>query len=83
PEAYGQLKQIHVGGEAVALDGLQAWLADGPPAVRLLNTYGPTEATVVATTYDCSRLAHAPAADSGVPIGRALPGRVMRALDDG
>ncbi|MDE4537196.1 non-ribosomal peptide synthase/polyketide synthase [Pseudomonas sp. ITEM 17296] len=83
PEAYGQLKQIHVGGEAVALDGLQAWLADGPPAVRLLNTYGPTEATVVATTYDCSRLAHAPAADSGVPIGRALPGRVMRALDGG
>ncbi|MFV3291893.1 non-ribosomal peptide synthase/polyketide synthase [Pseudomonas sp. NY11955] len=81
--AYGQLKQIHVGGEAVALDGLQAWLEDGPAQVRLLNTYGPTEATVVATTYDCSRLAQVPAAQSGVPIGRALAGRIMRALDDG
>nr|WP_085622981.1 MULTISPECIES: non-ribosomal peptide synthetase [unclassified Pseudomonas] len=81
--AYGQLQQIHVGGEAVALDGLQAWLEDGPAQVRLLNTYGPTEATVVATTYDCSRLAQLPAVHSGVPIGRALAGRVMRALDDG
>ncbi|WP_060515017.1 non-ribosomal peptide synthetase [Pseudomonas sp. NBRC 111132] len=81
--AYGQLKQIHVGGEAVALDGLQAWLEDGPAQVRLLNTYGPTEATVVATTYDCSRLAQVPAAHSGVPIGRALAGRTLRALDDG
>jgi non-ribosomal peptide synthase domain TIGR01720/amino acid adenylation domain len=82
PQAYGQLKQIHVGGEAVALDGLQAWLADGPANVRLLNTYGPTEATVVATTYDCSRLAQAPLPESGVPIGRAIGGRVMRVLDD-
>ncbi|XBT42743.1 amino acid adenylation domain-containing protein [Pseudomonas viridiflava] len=80
---YGRLKQIHVGGEAVALDGLQAWLEDGPVQVRLLNTYGPTEATVVATTYDCSRLAQVPGAQNGVPIGRALAGRVMRALDDG
>jgi len=79
--AYGQLKQIHVGGEAVALDGLQAWLADGPAQVRLLNTYGPTEATVVATTFDCSQLTQVPSAENGVPIGRALAGRVMRALD--
>jgi amino acid adenylation domain-containing protein/non-ribosomal peptide synthase protein (TIGR01720 family) len=81
--AYGQLKQIHVGGEAVALDGLQAWLEDGPAQVRLLNTYGPTEATVVATTYDCSRLAQVPDAQNGVPIGRALAGRTLRTLDIG
>ncbi len=83
PEAYGRLKQIHVGGEAVPEDALRAWLADGPPAVRLLNTYGPTEATVVATTYDCSPMAAAPISQGGVPIGRALPGRTLYALDEG
>ncbi|WP_410480883.1 amino acid adenylation domain-containing protein [Pseudomonas plecoglossicida] len=83
PEAYGRLKQIHVGGEAVPEDGLRAWLADGPPAVRLLNTYGPTEATVVASTYDCSAMTVVQLSQGGVPIGRALPGRTLYALDDG
>lgn len=83
PEAYGRLKQIHVGGEAVPEDALRAWLADGPPAVRLLNTYGPTEATVVATTYDCSQMTEQQISLGGVPIGRALPGRSLHALDDG
>ncbi|WP_144174660.1 non-ribosomal peptide synthetase [Pseudomonas sp. Kh13] len=83
PEAYGRLKQIHVGGEAVPEDALRAWLADGPPAVRLLNTYGPTEATVVASTYDCSQMTVAQISQGGVPIGRALPGRTLHALDDG
>ncbi|MBF8667868.1 amino acid adenylation domain-containing protein [Pseudomonas putida] len=83
PEAYGRLKQIHVGGEAVPEDALRAWLVDGPPAVRLLNTYGPTEATVVATTYDCSQMTVEQISQGGVPIGRALPGRTLHALDDG
>ncbi|SMF01179.1 MULTISPECIES: non-ribosomal peptide synthetase [unclassified Pseudomonas] len=83
PEAYGRLKQIHVGGEAVPEDALRAWLADGPPAVRLLNTYGPTEATVVATTFDCSPMTPEQISAGGVPIGRALPGRTLHALDDG
>ncbi|ESW36150.1 peptide synthase [Pseudomonas taiwanensis SJ9] len=64
-------------------DALRAWLADGPPAVRLLNTYGPTEATVVATTYDCSQMTVEQISLGGVPIGRALPGRTLHALDDG
>ena len=83
PEAYGRLKQIHVGGEAVPEDALRAWLADGPPAVRLLNTYGPTEATVVATVYDCSQMTDAQISQGGVPIGRAIAGRSLHALDDG
>ncbi|MFJ3111497.1 amino acid adenylation domain-containing protein [Pseudomonas putida] len=83
PEAYGRLKQIHVGGEAVPEDALRAWLADGPTAVCLLNTYGPTEATVVATTYDCSQMTPQQISQGGVPIGRAIPGRSLHALDDG
>ncbi|WP_459206818.1 amino acid adenylation domain-containing protein [Pseudomonas sp. MLB6B] len=79
---FGALKQIHVGGEAVPHDALLAWFEQGPAAVRLLNTYGPTETTVVATTFDCSTLDGATLAERGVPIGRALPGRTARTLDD-
>ncbi|VVN37237.1 Linear gramicidin synthase subunit B [Pseudomonas fluorescens] len=75
----GRLRQVHVGGEAMSLEGLKLWHAAGLGAVRLLNTYGPTEATVVSSTHLCSL------ADTqnriGVPIGRALPGRALYVLD--
>ncbi|MFD2123237.1 AMP-binding protein [Streptomyces cirratus] len=45
--------------------------------MRLLNTYGPTEATVVATVADLSRHPGGP-----VPIGLPLPG-VRAAVVDG
>ncbi|WP_347901178.1 amino acid adenylation domain-containing protein [Pseudomonas purpurea] len=75
----GCLRQVHVGGEAMSLEGLKLWHAAGLGAVRLLNTYGPTEATVVSSTHLCSlddtHNSH------GVPIGRALPGRALYVLD--
>jgi len=53
-----------LGGEACSDELVSRWAKAGR---RMLNTYGPTEATVVATSAEC----HA-----GVPvtIGRALPG---------
>ncbi|WP_392890556.1 amino acid adenylation domain-containing protein [Pseudomonas migulae] len=75
----GRLRQVHVGGEAMSLEGLKLWHAAGLGDVRLLNTYGPTEATVVSSTHLCTL------ADTqnliGVPIGRALPGRALYVLD--
>src|SRR6185369_17058561 len=52
------------------------------PAVRLLNTYGPTEATVVATAAD---LPPAFAAETWreVPVGRPLAGASAHVLDGG
>ncbi len=51
--ALGSLRQVHVGGEAMAVEGVRAWHAAGLGNVRLVNTYGPTEATVVSSVHDC------------------------------
>jgi len=46
----------------------------------LLNTYGPTEATVVSSVLDCTDPS-AVSAGGASPIGRALPGRGLYVLD--
>ncbi|NJJ57027.1 non-ribosomal peptide synthase/polyketide synthase [Pseudomonas sp. B14(2022)] len=79
--ALGNLRQVHVGGEAMSVEGLRAWHAAGLGGVRLVNTYGPTEATVVSSVHECQL---ADASDAfGVPIGRAIAGRSLYVLDSG
>ncbi|MFV9652959.1 non-ribosomal peptide synthase/polyketide synthase [Pseudomonas citrulli] len=79
--ALGNLRQVHVGGEAMSVEGLRAWHAAGLGGVRLVNTYGPTEATVVSSVHECQL---ADASDAfGVPIGRASDGRSLYVLDSG
>ncbi|WP_432828471.1 condensation domain-containing protein [Dactylosporangium sp. CA-092794] len=71
------VRTVIIGGEAALPERVGRWCAAVGPGVRLLNTYGPTEATVVATVADLSTF------DGGtVPIGRPLPG-VSAALVDG
>ncbi|MEO8488706.1 amino acid adenylation domain-containing protein [Pseudomonas sp.] len=79
--SLGKLRQVHVGGEAMAVEGVRAWHAAGLGHVRLLNTYGPTEATVVSGVHDC-QLADANDA-YGMPIGQAIEGRALYVLDSG
>ncbi|WP_455710256.1 non-ribosomal peptide synthase/polyketide synthase [Photorhabdus luminescens] len=43
------LRLIIIGGEMVKKSAIQAWFAQEMPRPRLLNTYGPTENTVIAT----------------------------------
>ncbi|MFW2372414.1 MAG: amino acid adenylation domain-containing protein [Gammaproteobacteria bacterium] len=59
---------VIVGGEAVQLERLQQWHHINDQSIRLLNTYGPSEATVVATYADLSE-------DCKLSIGKPLPGR--------
>ncbi|MFA7307906.1 MAG: Pls/PosA family non-ribosomal peptide synthetase [Hyphomicrobium sp.] len=61
-----------LGGEACSNELVTRWAR---PGRRMLNTYGPTEATVVATWSECV---------SGVPvsIGTALPGYTTYVLDE-
>ncbi|MDH6626475.1 amino acid adenylation domain-containing protein [Streptomyces sp. LBL] len=76
-QAEGLARVVVVAGEA-----LQGRLADrwarllGPD--RLINEYGPTEASVGTCVHPLT----APVADGVVPIGSPLPGMVMRILDE-
>ncbi len=82
PRDYGRLRQLHIGGEAMPPEGLNAWRAAGLQQVRLLNTYGPTEATVTATALDCAAYVEGrEALPSMMPIGRVLDGRAIYLLD--
>ncbi|MHC8338371.1 amino acid adenylation domain-containing protein [Pseudomonas sp. HLT2-19-2] len=75
----GDLRQVHVGGEAMSVEGLRLWHQAGLSHVRLLNTYGPTEATVVSSVHQCRLI---DASDAfGIPIGRAIAGRALYVLD--
>jgi hypothetical protein len=51
------------------------------PGVQLVNTYGPTEATVVSTRCELSGPAAATASSGEAPIGRAIPGVQVCVLD--
>jgi amino acid adenylation domain-containing protein len=71
------LRTVVIGGEAALPERVARWRHAVGDRVRLLNTYGPTEATVVATVAD---LSHHDGDE--VPIGLPLPG-VRAALVDG
>ena len=82
PRDYAALRQVHSGGEAMPPEGVQAWRVAGLEHVKLLNTYGPTEATITATTLDCSDyVAGRQPLPLTMPIGQPLPGRHTYVLD--
>ncbi|WP_018220058.1 non-ribosomal peptide synthetase [Salinispora pacifica] len=72
------LRLLVLGGEAVSGDVARRWLA-WAPRCRLVNTYGPTEATITATAVDVT-LAEAQAEIVG--IGGPRYGARVRVLDD-
>jgi amino acid adenylation domain-containing protein len=69
------LRLVSFGGEKALADRLAQWQRHGGAAVRMLNTYGPTEGTIVSTA--CEVTGQTPA---DVPIGRPLPGVGCRVL---
>jgi amino acid adenylation domain-containing protein/non-ribosomal peptide synthase protein (TIGR01720 family) len=82
PVDMARLRQVNVGGEAMPPEGIKAWRDAGLSHIKLLNTYGPTEATVTASVLDCTPFAqgHKPLPRQ-MPIGHALGGRMLRVLD--
>ncbi|MGG7635345.1 amino acid adenylation domain-containing protein [Pseudomonas sp. ES1] len=79
--AYGELRLVSVGGEAMPSAGLDAWRKAGLAAVRLLNIYGPTEITVVSSIQDCNALLQHDPLPLQLPIGAPLRGRAYYLLD--
>jgi len=67
------LQTLVVAGEACPAAIVRSW----PTPVRLINAYGPTEATVCATSHECDR-----ADPRDPPVGRALAHAPVYVLDD-
>ena len=70
---YPSLRLMIIGGEKASPRAVQVWKKKVEPSIRLLNTYGPTEATVTATTYDLTNcLPDDVSLSNNIPIGRPL-----------
>ncbi len=69
------VRLVIVGGEKALPDRLALWREKVGPGVQLLNTYGPTEATIVTTRCDLTE------GTGEAPIGRPVPGARAYVLD--
>jgi amino acid adenylation domain-containing protein len=75
----GKTGVLILGGEALWAESLAAWRADAP-GTRLINEYGPTEATVGCCVHEIPT--GGPAAGA-VPIGRPIADTRLYLLDEG
>ncbi|MCM2540693.1 non-ribosomal peptide synthetase [Burkholderia glumae] len=74
------LRHAFLGGEPISLGPLADWLREAPQRTEIVNTYGPTECSdVCAYKRLPTSLDHWPAV---VPIGAALPGFKLVAVDE-
>ncbi|HKP45903.1 MAG TPA: amino acid adenylation domain-containing protein [Pyrinomonadaceae bacterium] len=72
-----QLRLIILGGEKAMRERVASWRANLGERIQLLNTYGPTEATIVTTMCD---LTHETGSGEA-PIGRPIANAVTYVLD--
>ena len=81
--APDSLRTMVIGGEAARPARLEDWRSlDGADGVRLINTYGCTETTLVTHAIDLYGPRAELSADPAVPLGRALPHVTERIGDD-
>ena len=71
------LRLVVVGSEVMRPDRLAAWKRVAGDRVRLINAYGPTEATITATTHEAAWEGD----ERNVAIGRPLAGVHVYVLD--
>jgi amino acid adenylation domain-containing protein len=72
------LRLMLVGGEKAQMQVLEAWRRVAGSGVRWINTYGPTETSVIATAYELSSSGPLP---DPVPIGRPIGNMRIHILD--
>ncbi|WP_316771260.1 non-ribosomal peptide synthetase [Streptomyces sasae] len=76
PAMFRPLRTLFFGGEAADLRRVLA-VRKAAEGVRLVNAYGPTEGTTIASCHDVGT----PRADARVPIGRPIGGTDLYVLD--
>ena len=75
------VRMLLLNAEEPSVHRYRQWCAAGGSAVRFVNTYGPTEATVTATLYEPGPDARAHDIWDRFPIGTVLDGITARILD--
>ncbi len=75
------IRVVIIGGERALPHVLARWFALVPRAVRLVNTYGPTEVTIAATLGDLTPSSAAIGSSQEVSIGRPLAQIQVYVLD--
>ncbi|HEY9810222.1 MAG TPA: amino acid adenylation domain-containing protein [Halomicronema sp.] len=73
------VRLVIIGGEAALLESVKQWRNCVSKKVMLVNTYGPTETTIVATWCE---LAGEFSTAKSVPIGRPIPNVCNYVLDE-
>jgi len=73
------VRLVIVGGEKASSAAYKSWLQCGGDRVRWINTYGPTEASVIATSYEPDRSIPIP---DNLPIGRPIANTEIYILNE-
>jgi amino acid adenylation domain-containing protein len=73
------LRLVVIGGEKASASAYETWLKLAQGRVRLVNSYGPTEASIIATMFSPDPATARPLRE--VPIGKPLPNYRTYILD--
>ncbi len=73
------LRLLIVGGEKASASAFSAWVKSGGGRVRWVNTYGPTEASIIVSSYEPNPSETGP---ENLPIGRAIANTQLYILDE-
>ncbi|MCA1568630.1 MAG: amino acid adenylation domain-containing protein [Acidobacteria bacterium] len=81
PQTAHPLRLAIIGGDTISPEAVRLWQFTPMKTVRLLNAYGPTEATITATTFEIPPDFCDETTVRKVPIGRAVSQRAIYILD--
>ncbi|MFD9909470.1 amino acid adenylation domain-containing protein, partial [Streptomyces sp. NPDC059063] len=77
PEAFAGIREVWSGGDVMS-PAAAAQIMAASPGITVVNAYGPTEATMAASTH---RLTRPAGIDAAVPMGRPLDNTRLYVLD--
>ena len=77
------IKLFITGGERISLERLAGWIRNTKHASRIVNAYGPTEATITATLHDVPLTGVALERLASLPIGQPIENTPIYLLDSG